>query len=90
MLYFDIFTSTHFEFPPMSQDKKQLHSISIKSPFHLRGHDLDTSFPKGKAYLLHAGWVVPVIFSNMRKFPAVSMVVGTCICASPPEVQNEH
>lgn len=67
----------------MSQDKKQLHSISIKSPFHLRGHDLDTSFPKGKAYLLHAGWVVPVIFSNMRKFPAVSMVVGTCICASP-------
>lgn len=68
---------------PMSHDKNQLYSISIKSPFHLKGCDLDISFPKGKTYLLHAGWVVPVISSNMGKFTAVSVVVGNCICASP-------
>lgn len=83
MLYFDVCTSTHFEFPPMSQDKKQLHSTRIKSPFHLRGHDLDISFPKGKTYLLYAGQVVPVISSNTGKYTAVSVVAGNCICASP-------
>lgn len=67
----------------MSEAKKELHSIGIKSSLHLREHDLDTFFPKGKIYLLHAGWVVPVISSNMRKFTAMSVVVWNCICASP-------
>lgn len=62
MLYFDIITSTHFEFPPMSQDNKQLHSGEVynytqttqyQESFSSEGTWLDTSFTKGKTYFLH-------------------------------------
>lgn len=57
--------------------------ISTHVPRQKTTSSLDSSFPKGKTYPLHAGWVVPVISSNMRKFTAVSVVVWNCVCASP-------
>lgn len=67
VLYSNIFTSTHFEFSPLSQDKEQPHSIHIKSSFHLRGHDLESSFLKGKTHSLPAGWVFCVISPDIGK-----------------------